>query len=193
LELNTFLARQYAVNAGQTRSLAGYLTGGLTQDELNWQARPKHHSFWHHIWHMFLAHDYHFAYAMEITPVWEAGNWRDRIDLTAMARVFEYPGSALNGWVPRFVIGDVPDELVDELKAPSLPAFLEYVDDMIAKTTDALRSASEERLKRHIKFYDGSEIPAFALATGLSHCDRHLGMIEDVYSLMHLGQGSASS
>jgi hypothetical protein len=127
---------------------------------------------------------------MEATSIWEKGNWRERIDLMSMARVFDYPGNALNGWVPRFVIGDVPDELVDELKAPSLPAFLEYVDDMIAKTTGVLQGASEDRLKRRIKFYDGSEIPAFTLATGLSHCDRHLGMIEEVWSTMrNQGEG----
>jgi len=184
MELSKFLTRQYAVNVTQTRPLVGYLTNDLTPDELNWQARPRHHSIWHHVWHMFLSHDYHFAYAMGTAAVWEAGNWRERIDLTPMARVFDYPGNAYNGWVPRFVIGDVPDELVDELKAPSLPAYFEYVNDMFAKTTEVLRRASEDQLQGPIKFYDGNEIPAFVLATGFSHCDRHLGMIEEVRGLI---------
>jgi hypothetical protein len=193
MDLATFLVRQYSVNIGMTRRMLDQVTSDLTQDELNWQARPGHHSIWHHVWHMFLSNDYYFAYAMQTVPVWEASNWRERIDLTPMARVFDYPGNASNGPVPRFVIADVPDELVDELQAPALPAYLAYVDELIATTTDVLRTASEDQLKRRIQFYEQGEIPAFVLATGLSHSDRHLGMIEDVRGLMRgPGQGSAS-
>jgi hypothetical protein len=187
MELGQVLTQQYVMNAGEARSVLTYLTNGLTPDDLNWQARPGHHSIWHHTWHMFLSHDHHFAYAMETTPVWDQGKWRDRIDLTPMARAFDYAGNAYDGWIPRFVIGDVPDDLVDELKAPSLPAFLQYVDDMIGKTAGVLRNASEAQLTRPIKFYGGNDIPAFTLATGFSHCNRHIGMVEEIVGQIRPG------
>lgn len=193
MELGTFLTRQYRYNAGMTRHMLDAVTKDLTEDELNWQAQPGHHSIWHHVWHMFLSNDYYFADAMQTAPVWEAGNWRERIDLTSMARVFDYPGNAEDGPVPRFVIADVPDSLVDELKAPSLPAYLEYVDDMLAKTADVLSNATEEQLKRRVDFYEFGQLPAHVMATGFAHSSRHIGMIEDVRGLIRgPGQGTAS-
>jgi len=176
-----------------TRHGLDQVTKDLTDDELNWQAGPGHHSIWHHVWHMFLSNDHYFAYAMGTRPVWEEGNWQERIDLTPMARVFDYPGNAAGGPVPRFVIADVPDSLVDELRAPSLAAYLEYVDDMLARTTDVLSGATEEQLKRRVDFYEYGRVPAHVMATGFAHCSRHIGMIEDVRGLIRgPGQGSAS-
>jgi uncharacterized damage-inducible protein DinB len=193
MELGTFLVRQYRTNAAMTRRMLDAVTSDLTEDELNWQAHPGHHSIWHNVWHMFLSNDYYFAYAMGTRPVWDEGGWQDKIDLTSMARAFDYPGKAADGPVPRFVIADVPDTLVDELKAPSLAAYLEYVDDMLARTSEVLASASEEQLKRRIDFYQSGQIPAHVLATGFSHCDRHIGMIEDIRGLIRgPGQGTAT-
>ncbi|MSQ07027.1 MAG: hypothetical protein EXR54_08195 [Dehalococcoidia bacterium] len=39
----------------QVRRYVDLLAGDLSEEELNWQARPGHHSMWHHIWHMFLS------------------------------------------------------------------------------------------------------------------------------------------
>jgi hypothetical protein len=159
------------------------LTGDLSENELNWQANPGHHSIWHNVWHMFLSLDYHFANAMQTVPVWESGNWRERIDLTPMARAFEFPEKAYGGPVPRFVIADVPDDLVDELKAPPLASYLAYVDDLFAKTTEALENATEEQLERRIQVY-GPPVPAYVPATDLHHCSRHLGQVEDIRALI---------
>jgi hypothetical protein len=194
VDLRTFLVRQYRYNAAFHRHMLDQVTGDLTPDELNWQARPGHHSIWHNVWHVFLSNDYYFADAMQVPAVWDAGNWRERIDLTPMARAFDYPGNAAGGPVPRFVIADVPDELVDELKAPSLAAYLEYVDAMLARTTEVLEGASEEQLKRRVQNYDiVPPAPAHVVATGFSHVARHIGMIEDIRGLMRgPGQGTAS-
>lgn len=193
MDLRVFLVRQYRYNAASTRHMLDAVTSDLTEDELNWQARPGHHSIWHHVWHMFLSNDYYFADAMGSRPVWEEGNWQQRIDLTPMARAFDYPGNAAGGPVPRFVIADVPDSLVDELQAPPLDAYLAYVDDMLARTTETLSNATEEQLKRRVQNYDLPAVPAHVVATGFSHCSRHIGMIEDIRGLIRgPGQGTAS-
>jgi hypothetical protein len=142
---------------------------------------------------MFLSNDYYFADAMGSQPVWEAGKWQERIDLTPMARVFDYPGNAAGGPVPRFVIADVPDDIVDELKAPPLGDYLAYVDDLLARSTETLSNATEEQLKRKVQNYDLPPVPAHVIATDFGHRSRHLGMIEDVRGLIRgPGQGSAS-
>lgn len=81
--------------------MVGKLTEDLTQDELNWQARPGNQSIWHNVWHMFLSNDYYSSAALQLPPVWEEGNWPDRLDLSPMRRAFDYPGTALDGEVPR--------------------------------------------------------------------------------------------
>lgn len=193
MELRRFLVRHYRYNAAVTRHMIDTVTSDLTEAELNWQAGPGHHSIWHNVWHMFLSNDFYFADAMETRPVWEGGNWQERIDLTPMARAFDYPGNAAGGPVPRFVIADVPDSLVDELKAPSLPDYLAYVDDLLAKTTDTLENVTEEQLKRRVQNYDLPAVPAHVIATSFRHCDRHIGMIEDIRGLIRgPGQGTAS-
>jgi hypothetical protein len=192
MDLKTFLLRQYRHNAGLTRHMIGVLSDDLSQDQLNWQARPGHHSIWHHIWHMFLSNDYYFADAMQTPPVWEAHNWAQRIDLTPMARVFDFPGNAAGGPCPRFVIADVPDSLVDELRAPALASYLEYVDDFLATSTETLETATEDQLKRKVQNYGLPPSPAHAVATGFHHCARHIGMIEDVRGLM-LGPGKGTA
>jgi hypothetical protein len=193
VDLPTFIVRQYRRGAAFTRHMLDAVTQDLSEDELNWQARPGHHSIWHNVWHMFLSNDYYFADAMGTRPVWEEQRWAERIDLTPMKRAFDFPGNAAGGPVPRFVIADVPDTLVDELKAVSLPAYLEYVDDLLARTTETLSNATEEQLKRRIQNYDLPPAPAHAVATGFSHCDRHLGMIEDIRGLIRgPGKGTAS-
>ena len=193
MDLRTFVVRKYRYEAVMLRYVLDALTGDLSENELNWQANPGHHSIWHNVWHMFLSNDYYFADAMQVAPVWESAKWRERIDLTPMARVFDYPGNAAGGPVPRFVIADVPDDLVDKLKAPSLPSYMEYVDDMLAKTTEVLENATEEQLKRRIQKYDLPPAPAYVQATDFHHCSRHLGMIEDIRGLIRgPGQGTAS-
>ena len=194
MELRTLLVRQYRYNAALHRHMLDAVTSDLTPDELNWQARAGHHSIWHHVWHMFLSNDYYFANAMGTRPVWEEGDWRERIDLAPMARAFDYPGNAAGGPVPRFVIADVPDDLVDELKALPLKDYLAYVDDLIARTTEVLENATEEQLKRRVQNYDHiPPVPAHVVATGFSHVARHIGMIEDIRGLIRgPGQGTAS-
>jgi hypothetical protein len=173
--------------------MIGQLTDDLSEDELNWQARPGHHSIWHHIWHMFLSNDFYSADALKMTPIWEEGNWRDRLNVRNMARAFDYSGNALDGAVPRFVIADVPDDLVDELKAIPLASYLEYVDDLLAKTTERVQAASEEQLLARIPWYFGRTRPAYEQIVGFAHCYRHIGMMEDIRGLIRgPGQGTAS-
>jgi hypothetical protein len=193
MDLGAFIVRQYRYNAALHRHMLDQVTADLTPEELDWQARPGHHSIWHNVWHMFLSNDYYFADAMQVPAVWDAGNWAQRIDLAPMARVFDYPGNAAGGPCPRFVIADVPDDLVDELKAPPLHQYLAYVDDLLARTTEVLEGATEEQLKRRIQNYDLPPVPAHAVVTGFSHVARHIGMIEDIRGLMRgPGKGTAS-
>lgn len=104
---------------------------------------------WHHVWNMFLTHDYYQAGAFQLLAVWDAGNWRSRIELSSMEKAFTYPGLA-NEFVPRFTICDVPDELVDELKAAPLGQLLFYVDEMLANWESVLAAASDEELCRQL-------------------------------------------
>jgi hypothetical protein len=195
VDVKTLLINQYRWGAATARNMVDVLTGDLSEDELNWQARPGHHSIWHNIWHTFLSDDYYGAAALDMPAVWDEGGWRDRIDLNNMARVFDYPGRGVgNGEesvVPRFVIFDVPDSLVDELKAPPLDQYLAYVDDLHAKTAERMRSCSEEQLLRKVQSY-GRTVPAFALLT-FGHTSRHIGMMEDIKGLLRgPGTGTAS-
>ena len=196
MDFQDLLINQYRWDAATARQMVGVLTDDLSEDELNWQARPGHHSIWHHIWHMFLSNDYYSAAAWGLPAVWDEGNWRDRIDLTSMARVFDYPGKGIgNGEesvVPRFAIFDVPDSLVDELKAPPLDQYMAYVDDLIATTTRRLVGASEEQLLRKVPWY-GQQKPAFSQIVPFGHVSRHIGMMEDVRGLIRgPGAGTAS-
>ena len=192
MDLRDHLVRNYKWDILVTRHMLDQVLGDLTEDELNWQPRPGHHSIWHNLWHMFLSNDYYFAHAMETPPVWEEGRWRERIDLSTMARAFECEGNALDGAVPRFVIADVPDSLVDELKAAPVGQYLAYVDDMLAKTTDHLAAASEQQLLRRVPWY-GRDIIAYRQATAFGHVSRHIGMIEDLKGLIRgPGAGTAS-
>lgn len=193
MDLKTFLLREYRFNAAVHRQMFDAVTHDLTEDELNWQARPGHHSIWHHIWHMWLSNDYYFAGSLQVQPSWEEGGWQERLDLAPMARAFDYPGNALGGMVPRFVIADVPDDLVDSLKALPLSGFVAYVDDFITRSTEMLERASDPQLKRRVDLYGHAEIPAFVQATSFSHVARHIGMIEDVRGLLRgPGKGTAS-
>ena len=193
MDLATFLGRQYRYDIAFHRYMLDAVLFGLTVDELNWQAGQGHHSIWHHVWHMFLSKDYYFAGALGTPPVWEEGHWADRFDQSPMARAFDYPSNAEGGVVPRFVIADVPDSLVDELKALPLATFLGYVDAMFASTTVSLGAASEEQLKRPFDLYGITTVPTFVAALGFSHIARHIGMIEDLRGLIRgPGQGTAS-
>ena len=148
----TLLVNQYRWDAALARNMVDVLIRDLTDDELNWQARPGHHSIWHHLWHMYLSNDYYAAAALGMPAIWDEGNWKNRLDLSKMARVFDYPdkgvGLGHESVVPRFVIFDVPDNLVDELKAIPREEYLAYVDDLTVKTTERLLAASEEGLER---------------------------------------------
>jgi hypothetical protein len=190
------LVKQNRWDAGMARHMVGVLTDDLSEDELNWQARSGHHSIWHHIWHMFLSNDYYSAEAFGMPAVWDQGKWRERIDLAPMARVFDYPGKGmglgLESTVPRFVIFDVPDSLVDELKAPPLEQYMAYVDDLLATTASRLDSMSEERLLERVPWY-GRRAPLYSVALGFGHVSRHIGMMEDVRGLIRgPGAGTAS-
>jgi hypothetical protein len=191
VELNDFLVPQYRTNAQLHRRMLTAVTADLTADELNWQAVPGHHSIWHHVWHMFLSNDYYFAGCMGTRPIWESGGWAGRLDLSAMACAFEFSGNAKDGMVPRFVISDVSDDLVNHLKALPIDAYLEYVDEMLAQTGQALSGFTDEHLKRNIDFY-GRLVPAYVVATDFSHVARHIGMIEDTRGLLR-GPGAGSA
>lgn len=196
MDAKNLLINQYRWGAAMARDMVNVLTRDLTEEELNWQARSGHHSMWHHIWHMFLSNDYYAAAALDMRPIWEEGNWRERIDLSNMRRVFDYPGrgsgNGLESVVPRFVIFDVPDDLVDELKAPPLDQYLAYVDDLHARTTERLVAATEEQLARKVPWY-GRTVPAHSQIVGFGHVSRHIGMMEDVRGLIRgPGSGTAS-
>jgi hypothetical protein len=192
VDFKEFLVTQYRWDAGTARHMTNVLTSDLSEDELNWQPRPEHHSIWHNLWHMFLSNDFYGAAALDMPAVWDEGNWRERIDLAPMARAFEFPGNANDGPVPRFVIADVPDSLVDELKAVPLASYLAYVDELIATTTARLEAATEEQLLRRVTWYERRQ-PAYVPLTRFSHVYRHIGMIEDLRGLLRgPGAGTAS-
>jgi hypothetical protein len=195
MDVKTILVNQFRWGAAVARNMVDVLTNDLTEDELNWQARPGHHSIWHNLWHMYLSNDYYAAAALELPAVWEQGAWKDRIDLTNMARVFDYPdkgvGLGHESAVPRFVIFDVPDSLVDELRAAPLDQYLAYVDELSAETTRRLVAASEDRLLRKVLSY-GRAVPAYSQVVGFGHVSRHIGMMEDVKGLLR-GPGSGSA
>ena len=191
MDFKAYLLRQWNRDVERVRRYVNVLVGDLTEAELNWQAHPGFHSMWHHIWHMFLCHDYYFAGAFGIRPVWEEGNWRSRLDLASMANAFTYTGLA-NEFIPRFSICDVPDSLVDDLKAPPLNQYLAYVDDMLAKSTAVLERASPGELSREITM-GGKVMTAAQRATDFAHVYRHVGMMEDLRGLIRgPGRGSAS-
>lgn len=192
MDAKTLLLQQYRWDCAISRHMLGVLTSDLSEDELNWQARPGHHSIWHHIWHVFLSNDYYFANAIGVPAVWEAGNWRAKIDLAPMARAFEQEGNAAEGPVPRFTIADVPDSLVDELKAVPLEQYFAYIDDLFSRTTATLETTSEEQLDGRLTQY-GRRMPVWSVAVNFDHVYRHIGMMEDVRGLIRgPGQGTAS-
>jgi hypothetical protein len=196
MDVKQLLINQYRWGAAMSRQMVDVLTADLSQDELNWQARPGHHSIWHNLWHMYLSNDYYAAAALDMPAIWDEGGWRDRIDLANMARAFDFPergtGNGEESVVPRFVIFDVPDTLVDELKAAPLAQYLAYVDDLHEKTTQRLTALSEERLLKKVPWY-GRSVPAFSQIVGFGHVSRHIGMMEDVRGLLRgPGHGTAS-
>ena len=196
MDVKDLLINQYRWGAAIARDMVDVLTRDLTEEELNWQARPGHHSIWHNLWHMFLSNDYYAAAALDMPAIWDAGNWRERIELSRMASVFAYPdrgmGNGHESVVPRFVIFDVPDDLVDKLKAPPLDQYLAYVDDLSAKTTARLVDTPVDHLTRKVPWY-GLSVPAFSQIVGFGHVSRHIGMMEDVRGLIRgPGSGTAS-
>jgi len=191
LDLKTYVVQQWRRDAQRVRQHVDALVGDLTAAELNWQAGPGLHSMWHHVWHMFLVLDHYFAGAFGTRPVWEEGNWRSRIHLGSMTKAFTQAGLA-NEFVPRFSICDVPDSLVDDLKAPPLEQYLAYADDMLAKSSLVLERASEEELARVITAR-GKLVTAVECATDFCHPYRHIGMMEDLRGLIRgPGKGSAT-
>jgi hypothetical protein len=183
MDFKALLVKQYRWDVGMSRYMVRKLTDDLTEDELNWEASPGHHSIWHNVWHMFLSNDYYFADALGTPPVWEEGNWSTRMDLTPMVRAFDYTGNAEGGPCPRFLIADVPDSLVDELKAIPLQSYLAYVDDLFERTTERLKAATDGQLLERMPFY-GLKRPAYEQAASFSHIYRHIGMMEDLRGLI---------
>jgi hypothetical protein len=137
---------------------------------------------------MFLSNDFYASDAAQLPSVWDEGKWAERLDLSNMKRAFDYPGNAEDGPCPRFVIADVPDELVDELKAIPLPSFLAYVDDLHERTAERLANVTPERLLDRVERY-GYKWPVYN-GFGFSHSFRHIGMIEDLRGLIR-GPGKA--
>jgi len=196
MDFKELLIKQERWEAGLVRHMVSQLTDDLSEDELNWQARPGHHSIWHNIWHMFLSNDYYAAAAWGLSAVWDEGKWRERIDLAPMARAFDYPekgtGLGVESACPRFVIFDVPDSLVDELKAPPLEQYMAYVDDLLATTATRLAATPAEKLLESVDWY-GMSRPLYSRAVGYGHVYRHIGMMEDVRGLIRgPGTGTAS-
>jgi hypothetical protein len=190
-DFKAYVLQQWDYSARQTRQYVESLTSDLTDDELNWQSAPGIHSIWHHVWHAFLSVDYLFAHAFGIPPHWEEGSWQSRIDLSSMKRAFDHSDLAY-GYCPRFVICDVPDSLVDELRAPHLPEFLAYVDQILARCGRVLHEASDEDLFAEFLAY-GRMSPRVSAAR-FNHVYRHIGMMESVRGLIRgPGQGSATS
>ena len=191
LDLKAYVVQQWRRETQRVRQHVDALVGDLTAAELNWQAGPGLHSMWHHVWHMFLVLDHYFAGSFGIRPVWEEGGWRSRIGLASMARVFTQAGLA-NEFVPRFSICDVPDSLVDDLKALPLKQYLAYADDMLAKSSQVLERASENDLARVITAR-GKPVTVVECATDFAHAYRHIGMMEDLRGLIRgPGKGSAT-
>lgn len=196
MDFKELLVKQERWESAMVLRMVRQLTDDLSEDELNWQAGPGHHSIWHNIWHMFLSNDYYAAEAWGLPAVWDQGNWRDRINLAPMARVFDYPGKGMGLGVesacPRFVIFDVPDSLVDELRAPPLEQYMAYVDDLLATTAVRLAQTPPEMLLERVPWY-GLQAPRYSAALGYGHVYRHIGMMEDVRGLMRgPGEGTAS-
>lgn len=193
VDLATFLLRQYRFNSAFHRRMLDDVLADIGNEELNWQPGPGHHSIWHNLWHMFLSNDYYFADAFETSPVWESGGWAQRLDLGSMARAFEMTGNAAGGPVPRFVIADVPDSLVDDLRSIPPGAYFEYVDSMLETTATTLASLDEDRLKRPMERYGLIRGPAHVHGLSFSHVARHIGMIEGLKGLLRgPGGGTAS-
>ncbi len=171
MELGTFLTRQYQYNAGMTRQMLDAVTANLTEDELNWQARPGHHSIWHHVWHMFLSNDYYFAYAMQHGAGVGVGRlgasasisrrWRACSTILATRTTDRALASSLR---------TCRTSLVDELKAPSLPAYLAYVDDMLAKTTEVLSTRDGGAVEASRRLLSIRPDPGARVATSFAHC-----------------------
>ncbi len=182
----------YDTESAQALRYARSLTEDLTNEELNWQPRSGHHSLWHHVWHMFLVQDYYRAGAFHRPAVWESGNWAARIDLAGMAAAFAQAGRG-NEHIPRFAIMDVPDVLVDDLKAPPLPQYLAYAEQMVAEWKAVLEAATEEQLGRDL-ISNGRPTTVVRQAIYSGHTFRHLGMMEDLRGLIRgPGQGSATA
>jgi hypothetical protein len=188
--LKQYVLGQWGQESQFTRRMVGNLTADLSPAELNWQSGPGIHSLWHHVWHMYLGLDYYVAHAFGITPAWEDGGWQTRIDLSSMQRAFDYPGLAF-GYCPRFTIADVPDELVDELKAPEFGNFMAYVDSMLQRTGTILTDATETELFTPFFAY-GRWSPRLSSAR-FGHISRHIGMMESVRGLLRgPGKGTAT-
>ncbi len=196
MDFKELLIKQNRWEAGLTLHMVHQLTDDLSEDELNWQAGSGHHSIWHNIWHMYLSNDYYSAEAFEMPAVWDAHNWRDRIDLAPMARAFDYPdkgtGVGIESACPRFVIFDVPDTLVDDLKAPPLAQYMAYVDDLLATTAARLDAIPPEKLLERVPWY-GMQAPRWSAGLGFGHVSRHIGMMEVIRGqLRGPGAGTAS-
>jgi hypothetical protein len=197
VEFKEFVMLQWRTDVERTRRYLSRVTGDLTRDELDWQARPGHHSIWHHVWHMFLVFDYYFSNGFEVETVWESEDWASKMDLSGMPDVFAYSGFAEGvpgNFLPRFTICEVPDDLVDDLKAPQFDQFLEYVHDVFDKCTAVLERAPESQLSKSM-VVGGKPTQQMVVEYGIAfaHIYRHLGMIEDTKGLMRRpGAGSAT-
>jgi DinB superfamily len=190
-QFKDFVLYQWKSGSQLTRRWVENILVDLTDDELNWQSAPGIHSIWHHVWHMYLGLDYLVAHAFEVEPAWEEDDWRSRIDLTSMEPAFEYEGIVF-GYAPRFSICEVPDQLVDGLKAPRLADFMAYVDSMLERCTGLIEAASDADLCVPYSSYGRSTPRVYSL--GLNRLCRHLGMMESVKGQMRgPGQGSAST
>ncbi len=80
---------------------------------------------------------------------------------------------------------------MDEVKAVPLASYLEYVDDLIDRTTRKIASATEEQLQRRVSWY-GRRQPAYVPLTSFAHVYRHIGMMEDLRGLIR-GPGAGTA
>lgn len=157
----------------RVRQVVRHAVHGLTEEQLAWRPEGTGNSVGWLVWHLTRVQDDHVAGVADLEQVWTAQDWVARFDLP-------FPPSDIG-------FGHSSSD-VSSARFPSPALLTDYHDAVHARTTDYLRSLTEDELPEVVdENWDPPVTRAVRLVSALSDDLQHAGQAAFVRGLLPAG------